>query len=193
MKMTVYFIRHAETPGNLERRYIGGRTDEPLSDEGRAKAAAVTGLPAVDRVYTSPMKRAVETAEIMFPQAEIIPVEGLRETDFGVFEGRNADEMENDPAYRAWVEGFCKDAPPGGEDMAAFVDRTCEAFVSCLEKELKRSEKTVAVVAHGGTIMAVMSRLCTPARSYYDWRLPNCRGYVVETEDGKTLLLRGEI
>ena len=193
MKMTVYFIRHAETPGNLERRYIGGRTDEPLSDAGRKNAAQVKGLPTLCRVYSSPMKRVVETAEIMFPQAEIIPVEGLREMDFGVFEGRNADEMENDPAYRAWVEGFCKDAPPGGEDMEAFTGRTCRAFISCLNKERERGEKTAAVVAHGGTIMAVMSRLCTPARSYYDWRLPNCRGYAVETEDGKTLMLVGEI
>ena len=150
MKMTVYFIRHAETPGNLERRYIGGRTDEPLSDAGRKNAAQVKGLPTLCRVYSSPMKRVVETAEIMFPQAEIIPVEGLREMDFGVFEGRNADEMENDPAYRAWVEGFCKDAPPGGEDMEGFTGRTCRAFVSCLERERERGEKTAAVVAHGG-------------------------------------------
>lgn len=191
--MTVYFIRHAETPGNLERRYIGGRTDEPLSDTGRENAGAVTGLPKLKRVYASPMKRAVQTAEIMFPGAEIITSEGLREMDFGAFEGKNAAEMENDPDYTAWVEGYCKDAPPGGEDMGAFTERACAAFYDCVKRELQTGEETAAVVAHGGTVMAVLSRMGRPERSYYDWRLPNCSGYILDTDDGKTLILCGEI
>ena len=59
-------IRHGKTAGNLLGRYIGSRTDEPLCDEGR-EGLAGKQLPEVERLYVSPMKRCVETAEILWP------------------------------------------------------------------------------------------------------------------------------
>lgn len=184
--MTVYFIRHAETPGNLERRYIG-RTDEPLSGEGERHARSVSGLPELERVYISPMKRARRTAEIMFPDAEKIPRDGLREMDFGDFEGKNAEELKDDADYKRWVDGFCEDACPNGETLADFTDRACAAFFEAVDAEKKRGAEKMAVVAHGGTIMAVLSRYGVPARRYYDWRVSNCGGYVLETGEGREL------
>ena len=59
------------------------------------------------------MTRARQTAHILFPQAEQIVVPGLREMDFGTFEGRNYIEMENDPDYRAWVDSNCESSAAG--------------------------------------------------------------------------------
>ncbi|MBR5381732.1 MAG: histidine phosphatase family protein [Oscillospiraceae bacterium] len=190
--MRIYFLRHAETQGNLERRYIGGRTDEPLSGEGKTHAALRRDLPALRRVYVSPMKRAAQTAEIFFPDAELVPVEGLREMDFGDFEGKNADEMKDDPAYRAWVDSGCEDACPGGEDMKTYRERACAGFFEAVAAAEKDGADETAVVAHGGTIMAVMSRFGVPERRYFDWRVSNCGGYLVETE-GKRLRLLKEL
>ena len=59
--MTVYLIRHGQTQGNLERRYIGS-TDQPLCPAGRE---ALGPLPPVDRVYASPLRRCRETAALL--------------------------------------------------------------------------------------------------------------------------------
>ena len=92
--MTIYLLRHGETIYNAEKRYQGQR-DIPLSTKGRAVLCPGGHPPA--RVYVSPMTRARQTAAVLFPQAQQIIVPGLREMDFGTFEGRNYVEMENDP------------------------------------------------------------------------------------------------
>ena len=127
--MTVYLLRHGETEYNTQRRYLG-RTDPPLSPKGRA--ALVPGDFSPGIVYVSPLRRAVETAGLLFPDAEAEAVPGLREMDFGIFEGRSAAEMSGDPAYRQWVDGFCQGPVPGGESKDSFSRRTCRAFAALL-------------------------------------------------------------
>ena len=112
--MEIILLRHGRTAGNLEKRYIGGRTDEPLCEEGVAAAKASGTFRDVKTVYISPMLRARQTAEIIFPDAELKVLDDLREMDFGVFEGRSPDEMENDPVYRRWVDNMCLGLCPGG-------------------------------------------------------------------------------
>ena len=74
--MTVYLLRHGETEYNTQRRYLG-RTDLPLSPKGRADLVPGDFSPGI--VYVSPLRRAVETAELLFPDAETEAVPGLRE------------------------------------------------------------------------------------------------------------------
>ena len=95
--MLIYLIRHGVTRLNEEGRYQG-LLDEPLSPAGRGALRRAAFSPA--RVYVSPLCRAAETAAILFPEAEQIPVDDLREMDFGAFDGRGWWEMEEDPAYR---------------------------------------------------------------------------------------------
>ena len=86
---TICLIRHAKTAGNLERRYIG-RTDETLCDEGRAaleKMIKASAYPAGEIVFSSPMQRCVETVKLIYPESELHLINGLRECDFGDFEG----------------------------------------------------------------------------------------------------------
>lgn len=180
----VIFIRHGATAGNLERRYIG-RTDEPLCPEGISQlAGAKAANLSPQRVFVSPMLRARQTAQLLFPGAacEILPQ--LRETDFGVFEGRNAKEMEEDPAYRAWVDGMCLGPIPGGERVGAFKERCCRAFQE-LGAQLRDGER-VAVVTHGGVIMAILEGLALPERDFYAYHIGN--GQWLRTQwDGRSL------
>ena len=99
--MTVWLLRHGMTACNAEGRYQG-RLDVPLSPEGAKALRAAEFAP--ETVYVSPLRRAVQTAQILFPTSDLETVEDLAEIDFGDFDGRTADEMAGDPAYRAWVE-----------------------------------------------------------------------------------------
>ncbi len=170
--MRVRLIRHGCTAGNSLRRYIGV-TDQPLSPEGIEAANRHTKDPALDRVYVSPLRRAKETAAILFPNAEQTVIDGLREMDFGAFENRSADEMANDPAYRAWVDGMCQGACPGGESMAGFTARVADAFTDLV----RRADGDLTVVTHGGVIMAILSQFAAPKKDFYEWGVDNLAGF----------------
>lgn len=178
MAVLIYLLRHGETVYNAQRRYQGAQ-DVPLSAQGRRLRPAGVELPAV---YVSPLTRAAESAALLFPRARLVPVEGLQEMHFGAFEGRSAQEMEDDPAYRAWVEGDCLDRCPGGESRAEFSDRCCAAFSRLVDEELCKGSPCMAVVAHGGTQMAVLERFGAPGRAYYAWCAPNGGGYVLRAD-----------
>lgn len=175
-------IRHAPTRGNMQGKYIG-RTNLPLCYEGRALARGQKGWPGVPRVYTSGMARSVQTAEILFPGAALVHEGGLAEMDFGDFEGRSWREMESDAAYRAWVDSGCEAPCPGGEAKTDFTARCCGAFLAVLEKEQAAGSQHVYMVAHGGTIMAVLSCLALPQQPYFSWKSAYCGGYLLAVED----------
>lgn len=186
--MDIYLIRHGMTAGNSTRRYIG-RTDDPLCPEGERAAQSRGSFPALSRVFVTPLLRTRQTAAILFPNARQIVVDGLREMDFGDFENHNADEMADDPDYRAWVKGNCLGPCPGGEDISAFSDRVCAAFSETMRRE-KASERAVFVV-HGGTIMAVMNKFSDQKRSYFEWSCKNCGGFSASLFwDGDTPVLK---
>ena len=174
--MEILLMRHGRTAGNAERRYVG-RTDQPLSPEG-VRHARLTGTDeTVQSVVVSPMKRALETARIKFPNAAQIIVTDLREMDFGVFEGKNADELREDADYLKWLESNCTLRCPGGEQMDEFAARVCRAFDALVREGLENGEKRLVIVAHGGSIMSVLSRYGRPGRQYYEWYVDNCGGY----------------
>ena len=83
----LHLIRHGMTAGNLQGLYIGSGTDIPLCDEGRAQLNELKErfeYPQVDTVFSSPLLRAVETANILFPDAKhTFTVHDLREAGFG--------------------------------------------------------------------------------------------------------------
>ena len=98
--MNFYFIRHGETDWNVKKK-IQGKTDVPLNENGlnQAKALAkelVRLQPDVMRVYTSPQKRASETARIAAEALGIrcMILDGLKEMDLGEWEGSNWDIIE---------------------------------------------------------------------------------------------------
>ena len=174
--MEVFLIRHAETKSNLERRYIG-RTDDPLCPEGIKNAESKGVFPEVTRVAVSPLKRARQTAAILFPNAEQVVYEGLAEMYFGKFEGKNFEEMANDPLYQAWVDSQGVDRCPGGESRADFIARTAAEFKKALRDFVTLGEDRLVLVAHGGTAMAVTSSFSFPPIEYFDARIAHCEAF----------------
>ena len=127
--MQILWIRHGKTLGNVQRRYVG-RTDEGLTDEAKLclqkKQVLMqdlcvqtesdrnpgkwyhAGAFVPDYVYSSPMMRCRETAEILFPGQVLCVQEGLQETDFGDFEYKNYEELKENPdVVRVRNSGFC--------------------------------------------------------------------------------------
>ncbi|MBQ3302299.1 MAG: histidine phosphatase family protein [Eggerthellaceae bacterium] len=190
--MDLIIMRHGQTPGNGAGAYVGV-LDHPLSEVGREQAKAAGIHPEIDLVYVTPLSRTHETASICFPNARQVEVDGLQEMDFGAFAGRTADEMEDDPDYRAWVDGMCEGRCPGGESRAEFSQRICCALSDLIAGARQRGEERVILVAHGGTMMAALDAFAIeqPEFAYYGWLVGNCQGYCVDVQvsRGGTLIL----
>ena len=186
--MELILVRHGTTQGNLERRFIGV-TDQPLTPEGEALAARrAKVIPAVEHVFVSPLCRCLRTAEILWPETPRTVLPGLRETDFGRFECKNHEDLQNDRDYLAWLDAG------GAADLAG--TETREQCVLRVEQALGEIIKTckvnqlhrVGVATHGGTIMNLLWKFGRPERGYYDWLTPNCGGWVVSVvEEERTL------
>lgn len=185
--MQVILIRHGKTKANEERRYVG-KTDLPLSPLGIAEIKENT-YPAAQMVFASPRLRCQETARLIYPDQEIITVEGLREMDFGDFENKNHEELKNDPEYRRWVESNGTIPCPNGDSRDAFARRCVDAFHQLMQTIDPETIQTIALVVHGGTIMALMDLLTVHNGQYYDFMVNNGKGYLCQF-DGEHLILQ---
>lgn len=183
--MNLIFIRHGETNGNIQKRYIG-KTDEPLCRKGKENLKSRT-YPECDIVVSSPMKRCIETADIIYPTKNKIVCEDLRECDFGNFEGKNYIELSNDKEYQSWIDSGGKISFPNGESIEEFCDRCICAFIDTISG-LNKNE-TVAFVVHGGTIMALMEKYAVPHKDYYDYMIGNGE-YYTAVYDEKNIITR---
>jgi broad specificity phosphatase PhoE len=116
-----YLLRHGETEWNAQNR-LCGRTDILLSEAGRRQAKSLAErlkpIP-FEALYSSPLKRALETARLISECVGLQPIldERLAELDYGQWEGKTlAEIMENDPkTFFAWDADPAQVAPPGGE------------------------------------------------------------------------------
>jgi alpha-ribazole phosphatase len=173
--MELILLRHGATEGNLLHQYIGV-TDSPLAAEGVAQAIALQGvIPVPELICSSPLRRCIQTAELIWPEQPIQCIQGLRETDFGAFEGKTWQELKDDAAYRAWIDGVGE--CPGGELRQAAADRMVVAGAVCLKLAQKRRVNRLAIVTHGGVIMELMTHHCGGQR--YDWQPGLCSGWQV--------------
>ena len=178
--MKCYLIRHGITEGNNALHFSGSGTDEPLTREGREALKEVEGAVRGSMLFVSPMTRALETAAIMFPGVKPVIINDLREMHFGKFEGKNHKMLDGDPEYQAWLDSGGYDAIPGGESIASFSARTWQGFKEAVCQAAEKGEGTICIVAHGGTIMAIMSKLT--GENYFDFNAPNGAGYIIEVE-----------
>ena len=172
----LFLFRHGLTQYNIEKRYQGS-SDLPIVKEEAKRIRpffpeAEERERTRDAVYVSPALRARQTAALLFPDAEQIVIPEFREMDFGIFEGRSADEMASDPQYRRWVDSMCEGPVPGGESLEQFRKRVTERFESLAAQVLSEGGRDLLIVAPGGTQMAVMERFCTRKRPYWSWQSP---------------------
>ncbi|NDL68350.1 histidine phosphatase family protein [Anaerotalea alkaliphila] len=169
----IHLIRHAKTKGNLAKRYIG-RTDESLSAEGIALLKErADQYPRVALVFTSPLKRCVETADILYGDAPRVQMEDLRECDFGIFENKTYEELKDRSDYQNWIDSGGKGEIPQGESGRQFRTRCTAAFDEILEHIHTHEVDCAAVVVHGGTIMAILEAYAPERKDFYDWQIEN--------------------
>ena len=152
----LWLIRHGKTEGNKLSRYIG-TTDEPLCQEG-TEFLHKMDYPKVQAVYVSPLKRCVQTAEILFPGEPVHIIEELAECDFGEFENKNYKELEGKSRN---LRGF---------------DRVVSG---CIRSHVVEA----ALVIHGGTIMNIMEEYADIQKPFYEWHVRNGGGYEVELDE----------
>jgi alpha-ribazole phosphatase len=155
-------IRHGESVWNGERR-IQGNQDPPLSDRGRRQADLLVGglkdrLPkSVAAVYTSPLRRAAETAEAVGAAVglQVIPEPGLREMQLGRWEGLTVAEIQAafPGTYERWLADPQTHPAPEGERLEVFARRVTAAF-----DRMRAAHPGVELilVSHGGPIKALV-------------------------------------
>lgn len=154
---TIYLVRHGETQANREGIFRG-RGEVPLSPAGLKQAgelrAYFSGL-KVERVFSSPLKRAAETAAICFPGQAIELQELLNNLDLGRWAGRKKKEiaLEEPEPWRRWREEPEKMSFPGGESLAAMKART-RHFNRLLAAA---HEECIAVVSHRSVLKALLA------------------------------------
>lgn len=182
--MIINLIRHGKTAGNIAKKYIG-TTDEPLCPEGISEIKRIN-YPACDIVISSPMKRCIQTAEIIYPDKKIIIREGLKECDFGDFEGKNYIQLAGNADYQKWLDSNGTATFPNGENPENFRKRCCQTFLEIVNNY---NNIAVSMIVHGGTIMSVMEKFAVPERDYYGWSVKNGSGFTVEYSAGKIAVL----
>ncbi len=175
----IVFVRHGMTAGNELKKYIGS-TDEPLCPAGRAMLEEYRIkkhlYPEVSKVFTSPMKRCIETAEMIYPDIPKYIIQDFKECDFGLFEQKGYEELKDTASYRSWIDSSGRMAPPGGESKEEFQKRCVNGFYQMLSM----MESTAACVVHGGTIMSILEYFGCEKKNFYDYQCKNGMGFLTE-------------
>lgn len=178
--MKVFLIRHGQTKGNLEHRYVGSTDEDLLESEHERISQVREQYPKPDFLFASPLKRCVQTAELLYPEKRMETEPELQECEFGAFEYKNYLELQGNEAYQAWIDSGGTLAFPGGESRIEFVERCSRAFEKCCEQAVKVGSAQTGFVVHGGTIMAVLDQFSEPHRDYFDWQVKNTEGFMCE-------------
>lgn len=167
--ITIELMRHAKTKSNVEKKYLGW-TDEPIIPN--------QNLPVIDEltatVFGSDLKRCKETAACYFPNATYIENNGFRESHFGDFECKNYDQLKALQAYRNWIDNPYDLAPPNGETLLQVMFRVTEAI-----KTLPNDMSFYRIVAHGGSIRALLMQFAPEEKTFWEWQVPHDERYLL--------------
>ena len=192
--MRFIFVRHGETEWNVTGRYQG-QTDVPLSEKGRAQAEALGKRFAdihVDEVYSSPLKRAYDTARaIAEPKGlPIHKVDGIKELNFGEWDGLTKEQLteqfgEAFVKYR--IEPF--HYPMAGEGTLNRAKLRVGAALEDIKEEFRHTDNTIVVVAHGGILkLAIFYLLDISSRLYRCIELYNTSLTIIDVEEDRCIL-----
>jgi len=183
-------IRHGETVWNAEHRFTT-RSDVPLSDTGirqAQEAAANLAATAIDRIYSSPLQRALRTAEtIAASQAAACRIEvdpRLTEIDAGPFDGKTTEELEAGPLAEAFA-GWHTDGDPVFPEGTETFDHALER-ITAFFADHHDEPGTTLIATHGSLARLIVSShlLAAPPPQHRRLWLDNCHLAVVEQRDG---------
>ena len=161
----LYLVRHGESFVNLTKEFSCRKVDKPLTPKGvlqSEQTAAWFRDKGVQEIYSSPLKRAAETAAII-----AAPL-GLPVTLMEQFREVNVGDMEDWPptlenwkihneVFQAWGRGRLETAFPGGENYFMLVARMRDGLTTVLRD---KDNRTLVVVTHGGIALATITSIC---------------------------------
>ena len=180
--MRVYIIRHGESENNIRKLWTGWM-DVHLTEKGREQAKNAGKLLAdvrFDKIYSSDLIRARETAECMLPGCRYETSELLREYNVGSIAGRPYSSMTQED-WASTKDGY---TAFGGESRAQFTERV-EKFVHILE-ESDASE--TAVFCHAGWLRGMLDYVLKGTRASEKVCCSNCTVGIFEYTGGRWLL-----
>lgn len=160
----LYIMRHAKTDWNI-RHKLQGRTDIPLNAEGRQmaeKARQAYKQVNIDICYCSPLKRALETAQIVLADRNIpiIQDERLLEMGFGQYEGlENCLEIPNCPISIVFTDPTKYEASIGGSETFPELFQRSKSFLEELVKPALAQKKDVLIVGHAAINASIICQL----------------------------------
>ncbi len=160
MGIKLFLIRHGQTQWNLEGRYQGDQDTELTEIGVKQGELASRYLSNIDfaNIYSSPLKRAVDTANILNKNRgkEVIIRKNLKEINFGKWEGLKFSQINEryHKDYQNWLEDPYNNPPTGGEDFNLFIKRTSEEIDNIVDENVDKSN--IAIATHGGVIIALI-------------------------------------
>lgn len=177
----LFWIRHGEDQANVKKIFSHRKIDFPLTEKGvmqaRQTAAYLSGE-EFSGMYSSPMKRALQTAEIIAREVDlkVQVMENFREVNVGELDGKPMrDEMfsMHQEIISDWFSGVSDSRFPGGENYRELLARMKEGILRVFEN---LDSAYVVVVAHGGSFKYVLKDLCNNVGSEQirDTPIPNC-------------------
>jgi len=196
--MRIYFIRHGESEANVLREISNRGLKHPLTDLGRRQVEALARElrgESVARIYTSPLLRAVQTAEILSERLALpVTVDpALREGDMGILEGRSDDEawrILEELVHDWYRRGRWESRAEGGENLHDIQARFVP-FLESLLAEHAAADQDLILIGHGGTYIAMLPVILANVDHQLALAspLPNC-GYVTAEASASGLVCR---
>jgi broad specificity phosphatase PhoE len=182
--LTVFLLRHGQTAWNKQGRVMG-RTQVPLDADGIQQIQKIAPLVAsleLDGIYTSPLRRAVQTARVI-AEGTNLPIcksEGLNEIAFGDWTGRHFDDLIDDELYRRFIKSPAKTLLPGGETISDVQRRGLKVINEAAQK---LPGGRFLFVSHGDVIRAILSHyMKLPLNEYRRLRIDNASLSALQTD-----------
>ncbi|MPQ43270.1 histidine phosphatase family protein [Clostridium tarantellae] len=156
--MKIYLTRHGETVWNLEKRFQGWG-DSELTDKGILRAKLLGERLKniqIDKIYTSPIKRAYRTAEIIKGNRdiELISIDGIKEMNFGKWEGLRNYDIKQNPEYAPHLYNLFNNPKDyktfGGESPKEFKKRIFNSMSEIIKNT--NNNESILIVTHGMTV-----------------------------------------
>lgn len=178
----IYIIRHGKTERN-RANVLQGRSDFPLNDEGvrqAMKAAETLKNIKFSHVFSSPLIRAVRTAELAVPGVAPVIDERLIEMDYGPYEG--ADLKAPPPEIIRFFRDFVHEpAPAGMEPLSSVVSRVGEFL-----EEIRGRSGNILISTHAVAMKGMLEYLTPGAGGrYWSTYIGNCAIYAAEKKNGR--------
>ncbi len=182
----LYLVRHGECEGS--GTYIGRGSDVELTAQGSKQIHKLSkklksdfALHGFDNIYTSTMKRCLETTEIIseYLPSKINKINNIEEINFGDWEGKTYSDIQNSTyqRYNEWIEDPVNNQPPGGESLIDLKKRVME-FIPDIEVYINDDKVwNIAIISHKGPLSILLLYYLKLDLSFF-WNFKIDRGSV---------------